>query len=72
VVAWTAKTDQGAVVVVLNCSAWPQTVAIDFRRHGLRSSNAATLMSSYAAAGKRAALDKLELPAYGAYIGIVK
>lgn len=71
VLAWLSRTSTGTAVVVLNCSASPQTVAIDARLNGLRSTSAITLLDSSGKTGESVVLNKLVLPPYGAFVGQV-
>ena len=72
VVSWIATARGQSVLVALNFSAAPRTVAVDARAHGLRSARASTLLSSFGAPGSGARLDPLTLPAYGAAVFAVR
>jgi alpha-glucosidase len=72
VIAWIARTDEEAAVVVLNVSPSARTVSIDGAAHGLVTTEATTLLGSSRPAGQRAPLDALELEPYGTFIGVVK
>ena len=65
VLSYLRKAGDGtSVLVVLNCTALPQTVSFD-----LRSKEAATLLSSFAKAGRPVDLKRVMLPPYGSWVG---
>ena len=65
VLSYVRKASDGtAVLVVLNCTAQPQTVRFD-----LPSAEAATLLSSFAKAGRPMDLKRVMLPPYGSWVG---
>jgi len=65
VLSYERKAADGtAVLVVLNCSSTAQTVRFD-----LSSAQAATLVSSFAKAGRPVDLKRVMLPPYGSWVG---
>jgi alpha-glucosidase len=72
VVAWIAKSGRESALVALNFSASPRTVSVAGRAHGLRAMQATTLPGSSAAAGTPVHIDRITLPPYGVFIGLVK
>jgi alpha-glucosidase len=68
VLSYLRKAGDGAsVLVVLNCTALPQTVSFD-----LPSKEAATLLSSFAKTGRPVDLKRFMLPPYGSWVGQLK
>lgn len=64
VLAFTRRAKDGtAVLVALNFTGSPQTVAFDLMSH------AATLLSTFGKPGQTVSLKSLSLPAYGAFVG---
>jgi alpha-glucosidase len=72
VVVWLSKTSEASALIALNFSSSPRTVSISPATYGLKEAHAATLISNTSAAGTYVPLDRLTLPAYGAYIGSVR
>jgi alpha-glucosidase len=56
--------DGSSVLVVLNCTASPQTQSFD-----VRSTQAVTLLSSFAKTGRVVDLKRVMLPPYGSWVG---
>jgi alpha-glucosidase len=71
-VAWISKSRGEAAVIALNFSASPRTVTINAGTHGLSTTQATTLLSSFSAAGTSVQVEKLTLPPYGAFVGRIK
>ena len=65
VLSYMRKSPEGsAVLVVLNCTASPQTQSFD-----VRSTQAVTLLSSFAKTGRVVDLKRVMLPPYGSWVG---
>jgi alpha-glucosidase len=68
----TAPAGAKAVVVVLNMSGAPQTVALDLAGAGLRGTRARTILSDGGAAGSDVELKSVTVPAFGAWVATVE
>ncbi|MBV9613149.1 MAG: alpha-glucosidase [Acidobacteriaceae bacterium] len=73
VLSYVRKTSDGkAVLVTLNFTAQPQAVSLDLQAAGLSGKHVKFLLASFANASGSADLKRLELPAFGAYVGQVE
>jgi alpha-glucosidase len=72
VIAWISKSHGETAVVALNFSGPPTTITINVGTPGLRTTQATTLLSSFFAAGTLVRMEKLTLPPYGAFVGLVR
>jgi alpha-glucosidase len=68
----TAPEGAKAVVVVLNMSGEAQTVALDLAGAGLKGTRARTVLSDGGAGGSVVELKRVEVPAFGAWVGMVE
>jgi hypothetical protein len=69
---WLARSGNETALVALNFSAVPRIVRVDAARHGLRSNRASTLLDSSTASGLPVQINRLELPPYGSFIGLLR
>ena len=72
VFSWLRKgPGNGAIVVATNFTAQPQTVSLSAAAHGVKGTKLSTLIETPGAA-EPASIDKVELPAFGVYVGSVE
>ncbi len=72
IVAWLTRSGRESTLVAMNFSASPRSIKINTGAHGLRTTQATTLLSTSSKSGTSVKIDQFTLPAYGAFIGAVK
>ncbi len=72
VLSFVRSANGTAVLVALNCSSAPRTISYDAAKLGVAGRNLAPLAQSFDSGGQPASLDKLVLPAFGAYVGDIR
>lgn len=70
--ARTAPAGAHAVVVALNMSATPQTIALDTKAHGIAGKRAKTLLTDEPALNGAERLQSITLPPFASWVGTVE
>ncbi len=72
VVSYLRRKDQTNVLVAMNMTAAAKQVRFDLTQHGIKSSEAKTLLTSGSSQSKIESLDAITLPPYSVYMAAVR